>query len=77
MSTASGDRRLKIRVALESLEAARHGAWKAGRFARFCADDEPVEPWLDFFVEGHPVSSLEDDLLNSAVRRDLDGVPDG
>ena len=40
------------------------------------ADDEQVEPPAAFLVGRHAVHALEDRLLDAAVRRDLDRVPD-
>src|SRR5437764_12437594 len=77
MRTApSGDGSLQLRVSLERLEAARHRAWKARRLGGFGADDKEVEPWSAFLIRWHAVASLEDRLLDAAVRRDLDRVPD-
>src|SRR5205823_1427690 len=61
---------------LEDLETAGRRTRKAWRLRRGRADDEPVEPGTAFLVRGHAVGALEDRLLDAAVWRDLDRVPD-
>src|SRR4029077_19715473 len=72
----SGERRLALGVALEGLEAAGRRTRHAGRLDRLGADNEERQPAAAFVVGGRPVRALEDDLLDPAVRRDLDRVPD-
>src|SRR4029077_17175370 len=50
----------------------RH-AWRLGRFG---ADDQKGEPAIALLVGRHAIGALEDCLLDPAVRRDLDRVPD-
>src|SRR5438874_2635163 len=73
---ASGDRRLQVRVVFEGFEAARHRAGEARRFAPMGSDDQELDPAPAFLIGGHAVAALEDRLLDPAVRRDLDRVPD-
>src|SRR5438067_4050648 len=72
----SGDRRLHVRVVFEGFEAARHRAGEARRFAPMGSDDQELDPAAAFLIGGHAVAALEDRLLDPAVRRDLDRVPD-
>src|SRR5438477_320160 len=73
---ALGDRRLQLRVALEGLEATGHGAWKARRFIRIGANHQQPQPSAALLIRWHPVRALEHCLLDAAVGRDLDRVPD-
>src|SRR5690242_8861427 len=70
------DRRLAVGAVLEGLEAPCHRARKAWRLVRRRAHDQQVEPPPALVVGGHAVFALEDRLLDPAVRRDLDRVPD-
>src|SRR5438067_6930662 len=69
-TTASGS-------TLEDLETTGRRAWKARSLCRPGADDGPVEPGTAFVVRRDAVLTLEHRLLDAAVGRDLDGVPDG
>src|ERR1700687_398066 len=72
----SGSWCLEVGDAFKGFEASRRRPRQAWCLSGPSADDEEVEPSLALFVGGHGVHSLEDDFLDAAVRRDLDGVPD-
>src|SRR2546423_7454143 len=61
---------------LKRLETARHRAWDAAGLGRLKADDEQGEPAPAFFIGRRAVEALENGLLDSVVRRDLDREPD-
>src|SRR5579864_7344831 len=76
MRGPSAERRLAVGVALEGFETARRRTGQARRLGRLSADDQKVKPAAALFIGRHAVAALEDRLLDSAVRRDLDRVPD-
>lgn len=65
-----------FRAALECFEPPGQSARQPRRFHRLGAEDELVEPRPAFVVGGHAIRAFEDRLLDAAVRRHLDRVPD-